>query len=298
MKNSTRGLLMVIISGIVFGAMPSAVTYCYTQGVTKLLAMLARYLILGLVMLPSALRAKNTFALYRRYWWKTLIISATGLATALLLYSAYNLLPTGVVTTIHFLYPSFVALLCFLVFREKLSRLNLVCLALSVSGILLMFDAGGEALNIPGLILTLLSSVAWAVYIILLDKLPLGEITSEQLLFYGSCNGALLTLTFGLVSGSFAGLTVTPVGWLALVGTSFLIQFFGSRFFTLGVRQTNAQVSAIASTLEPITSLLIGAAFLHEPLTLRTGLGAALILLAVVLLAVFENKPKKKEKTA
>ena len=292
-KTSPRGLLLVIISGIVFGLMPGAVTFCEEQGAGKLLTLLSRNVPVFLVTLPIVLRRKDTFPLFRRYWRKYLLVSALEIATGLLLYSAYDLVPTGAVTTIHFLYPSIVALLCFLVFREKLSRVDLVCLALSVVGILLMFDAGGEKLSLPGLGITLLSSLTWAVYIVVLDKLSLGETTSEQLMLFTSVDGMALTLLCAAFGGGLDAGAVTPVGWGALAATSFVLAVFGSMFFLVGVRRTSAQVSSIASTLEPITSLLVGAAFLHEPLTLRTGTGAMLILLAVILLAIFENNSEK-----
>ena len=68
MKASRKGLLLVVISGIVFGIMPSTVAYCYTQGATPVLMMLSRSVLFELVLLPIMLRTKNTWELYRKTW--------------------------------------------------------------------------------------------------------------------------------------------------------------------------------------------------------------------------------------
>jgi len=72
--------------------------------------------------------------------------------------AAYSLLPTGVVTIIHFLYPVIVAILCVFVFREKLSKHKLLCLVLCICGMLLMLDTSGQKLNAAGLIIAIASS--------------------------------------------------------------------------------------------------------------------------------------------
>ena len=60
--------------------------------------------------------------------------------------------------------------------------------------------------------------------------------------------------------------------------------------FQQGTFLVGGQHAAILSTLEPITSILMGILLLHETLTPRILLGSALTLLASVLLAVFDGK--------
>ena len=289
MKSTKKGLFLVIASGIVFGIMPSAITFCYSQGANKLLVLLFRYLTLTAVLFPIVAKQKNTWSLYRKNWLKFFLLSLAGVSTPLLLYSAYSLLPTGVVTTIHFLYPTIVALACVFVFHEKLSKLKLVCLILCVTGMLFMLDTSGQTLNAVGLVITVASSLTWATYIVLLDKLDFQDATSTQIMFCVSVNGVVLALIVALASGMLA-VSVPVVGWLAIVGTSIFISVCGALFFAIGVRETDAQVSSIASTLEPITSLLVGVLILNEGITVLSAIGAVLILTAVILLSVYGGK--------
>ncbi len=284
MNKSKQGLLMVIVSSVVFGVMPAAVTLCKSYGATSALVMLARYFILGVALLPIVLRQKGTWQLYRKNLWKTGALSVLGGGTPLLLYAAYRYLATSITTTIHFLYPTVVVLMCVLFFREKLSRRKALCLVLCCVGMLLMLDVKGQQLSATGILLALLSSVTWAGYIVLLDKLDMRGATKEQTLFHLEINGFVLMLLYGSAVGELQ--VAMPVeGWLLLLASGFVISVFGTLMFVFGVRQTGAQVSAIAGTLEPIVSILVGRVFLREPLTLGAGIGSAMILLSVFLVS-------------
>ena len=73
MKKTSKGLLLVIISGIVYGVMPGAVKFCISQGATKELMAFMRCFFMILVLLPSALGKKDTFSIYRDNFFKLLL---------------------------------------------------------------------------------------------------------------------------------------------------------------------------------------------------------------------------------
>jgi len=289
MKESQKGLLLVVISGIVFGIMPSTVTYCYTQGATPILMMLSRSVLFELFLLPIMLRKKNTWELYRKTWKQYFLLSVTGTGTPLILFITYNYLPTGIATTIHYLYPAVVTLICVLFLREKLSKVKGVALVCCFLGILVMMDASVQNLSVLGIVLAVTSSITWALYIVILDKVDLQGASSLQVMFFTGISSIVLLSLFALVNGDFAA-SITPVGWAAMAISNLCISIGGSLFFVIGVRYTDAQTSAIASTLEPIVSIVIGVLFLHETITVRTGIGSVLILTAVILLALFDQE--------
>ena len=292
MKPSQKGLLMVVISGIVFGIMPSTVKYCYSQGATPSLVMISRSILFQFVLLPIVLRKKNTWTLFRQTWPKYVLLSATGTGAPLLLFVTYKYLSTGMTTTIHFLYPAIVALICAVFFHEKLSRRKGIALLLCFVGIIVMMDTSAQMLSVTGVLLAIASGVAWALYIVLLDKFDLKGASSEQIMFFTGISSIVLVSLFGMALGDFT-VNVTPIGWAAMAVSNLCISVFGSLFFVMGVRHTDAQVSAIASTLEPIASIVIGVLFLNETLTVRTAIGCVLILSAVILLALQGDEEKK-----
>ena len=110
-------------------------------------------------------------------------------------------------------------------------------------------------------------------------------------MFFTGISSIVLVFAFGMALGDFA-VSVTPIGWVAIAASNIFISVFGSLFFIIGVKHTDAQVSAIASTLEPIASIVIGVLFLHESVTARIAIGCVLILSAVILLALCSDKDK------
>ena len=251
--------------------------------------MLSRSVLFNLVLLPIVLRKKNTWELYRKTWKQYFLLSVTGTGTPLILFITYNYLPTGIATTIHYLYPAVVTLICVFFLREKLSKVKGLALVCCFLGILVMMDASVQNLSVLGIVLAVTSSITWALYIVILDKVDLQGASSLQVMFFTGISSIVLLSLFALVNGDFAA-SITPVGWAAMAISNLCISIGGSLFFVIGVRYTDAQTSAIASTLEPIVSIVIGVLFLHEAITVRTGIGSVLILAAVILLALFNQE--------
>lgn len=289
MSQSRKGLLMVVISGLVFGIMPSTVSYCYSQGANPTILLVLRFLCIVVMLFPSILKAKNSFQLFRRYWWKFLLISCASAVTPLLLFNAYQYLATGIVTTLHFMYPVVVALICLFFFRDRLSKIKLLCLALCLGGMLTLLDMS-QGLNPIGVTMALISSVTYSLYIVGLDKFKLDGMSGTQVLFFvEGINLILIGGIYGTLTGTLA-VSISLSGWVMAVASNLVIGLCGHMFFLLGVRYTGAQTAAIASTLEPITSIFIGILFMSEPCSLRTAAGAVMILAAVILLSLFDDK--------
>ncbi len=293
MKKSRIGLCMVVVAGVVYGLTPGAVTLCYGRGATPALMAAVRYAVVTLLLLPRVLKQGNGLRQFSAHWKKLLLLSLVSAATPMLLFNAYTLLPTGLTTSLHFLYPGVVVLLCAVLYRDRPSKRKLFCLGLCLVGVLLIVDlSGGEKLSLLGLLLTLLSSVTWALYILWLDKMDLGDMTSDQLLCFEQAMSCLLvSLVYGPLTGTLP--VRMPLGsWALVAGVCLFLGLFAVILFAFGIRLAGAQTAAIASTMEPITSMAVGILFLQEPFTVRSLLGTGCILLAVVLLAAEKEKPQ------
>ena len=290
MSENRKGLLMVIISGLCYGIMPTFTTRCYAEGATPALMLLFRFLTVSLATLPYVLRHGGIVEIYKANWKKLVPLSIVSAATPILLFTSYYYLPTGFVTTIHFLYPTVVMLICLLFFRDKLSTTKLLCIALCLGGVLTMMDTSNVTIHPVGLVMTVCSSVTWALYIVWLEKFKIKGLDSLQLLFFIDSGAfAIIALLYGPLTGTLF-VPVTARGYILLICFNFIVGILGSMFFTFGVRKTDAQIAAIASTLEPIMSIVMGVLYLHEPFTLRTAIGSVMILAAVVIISLYNAR--------
>ena len=149
-----------------------------------------------------------------------------------------------------------------------------------------MMELGGQ-ITLPGVLIAALSAVTWTVYIVVLSRLNEPEMGTEHILFFIAILSFVLITTVMLLDGAFVDCVrhMTPLGWLLSAGMGLVTSVFGVAFFAFGVRKTDAQLAAIASTLEPIACVVLGIILLGESFSLRTGIGAVLILSAVILLA-------------
>ena len=277
---------MVLISGVVYGLQPLMVAYGYEQGANAAVIVAARYGAVALILLPFVIRKSNNREVIVRHWKGMLGLCLASAATPILLYGSYSYIVTGISTSLHFMYPAFVALLSILFFHDRPSVRKLVCTGLCLTGMLLILSASSGKMSVIGILLALGSSLTWSLYIVWLDKLDLKDVTSEQLLCFVEGGAALLiAAVYAPQLGKSVG-AMSSVGLLYVAFISVVIGLFGTIFFSLGVRRTDAQTSAIASTLEPIVGIAVGIAVLGEAFSICTLLGAMFIVSAVVLLTI------------
>lgn len=294
MTKQCKGMLLVVLSAVLFGCMPLMTRMIYSNGGTPAeLTLLRNFLALPALLLLMR-RGEERTALGRGEFVPMLLLSLGFGATPVLLFASYNSISSGMATTIHFVYPVFVLLGCVLFCREKLSRIKLLCIALCTGG-LLCFYTPGDAVNLSGMALAFLSGVTYAFYIIYLGRSGLSGLAPFALAFWLSLFASVELALFLLQTGSFR-FALTPLGWGMSFGFALIFAVAASVSFQVGVKDVGAQRAAILSTFEPITSIVVGIAVFSEPFGLRTGAGVLLILAAVLLLTLFD--PEKAQATA
>ena len=277
-RNQWLGYFFVILSAVIFGCMPLGANFLYAQGVTPMSLVFLRNL-LSLPLLALLGSRQGGLRISRDALREVGVAAFFGCWLApTLLFSSYRYLASGMATVFHFAYPVIVVLGGFLL-REKVKKSALFCALLCSLGILLLFDPHGTV-DPLGVTFALTSGVAYAVYILILGYFRHREVSGFRLSFYMAIVSMICTLILCLATGQLC-LPQTPGGW----GVAFLLSFAVSVGAVIG-----AQLAAILSTFEPITSIFFGILFLNETLTPRILLGSAITLLAGVLITVTGRK--------
>ncbi len=83
-----------------------------------------------------------------------------------------------------------------------------------------------------------------------------------------------------------------PIGWIISLLLAILAGLGGVNLYQVGIQTIGPQDTSILSTFEPITSIALSVLILNEPFGIKTALGVVLILAAIILVSVFENKDK------
>lgn len=284
MNTRTKGLLATMISAVFFGFIPLFVKTICAGGGNSVSAAFYRFF-LSVPILYIYLKAQGiSMRVTRTEFAKIALITIFGYGgTAVLLFSSYNFIPSGMSTTIHFMYPVFTILGCMIFFKEKVSPLKLLCVALCFGGILLFYngESGGSVL---GMALSFLSGVTYAFYTIYLEKSGLQKMENLKLIFYMNTVAAAMILVMALLTAQFT-LRLTPLAWGTAVFFATATSLIGVRGYQIGVKCIGPQNAAILSTFEPITSVIVGVLVYREAFSARTLLGCLCVLSAVVIVA-------------
>ena len=284
MSKRTLGVMATIVSAVFFGLVPLFVTTIKAGGGNALSCAFYRFCFSLPALYLMIRREKISLAITGRQLVKIAIVTVFGYGgTAILLFTSYNYIPTGMTTTIHFVYPVFTILGCIIFFKEKIIPRKIFCVVLSMAGILLFYNGDGGG-NILGMGLAFLSGITYAFYIVFLGKTDLQEIPTFKLIFHMNWVAAVMFFAAAVAAGEFTlNLTVKAwiVAWIFATCTS-LIAVYG---FQLGVKYIGSENSAILSTFEPITSMLVGIVLYNENFSLRGIAGAVCILISTIIVA-------------
>lgn len=283
------GFILVILSAVLFGIMPLLAKQIYAMGGNALTLCVHRFLF-SIPFLYLFVRSKKNVALTvsRREGKKIFILSLGCACTPMLLFQSYQFISSGMATTIHFVYPTLVLFGCVVLYHEKMTRIKGVCAALCLAGIL-CFYTPGESAGLRGVALAFASGITYAFYILYYSRSGLSEMDSYKLSLYLSVFSTGLLLLAAVPAGGLV-FRMPFKAWLMSVGFAFMVSVLATVFFQMGTRLIGPEKSSLLSTFEPLTSVLAGACFFQERLTVKSGIGIACILSAVVLLALWERK--------
>lgn len=296
MHRKYAGYIAVIISGIVYGCMPLLAKIVFSNGGNPINLAFWRFFISIFPLYIILRRNKNvSLRLTKMEIKQIILLGILGYAgTTVTIFLSYNYINSGMATTIHFVYPVFVILGYSFFYKEKLNLVKFISVILCTAGIVLLYD-GSESVSIVGVLLAFISGLTYAFYVLYIDKSGLTTMNPIKLTFYLSIVGSIVMFFFSLGTKQFT-LGLNPVGWLFTVILAVVIAFGAVSLLNVGIKLVGPQSASILSTLEPITSVVIGALVFDEVLGMRGILACGLILLAVVIIAIYDIREAKEEK--
>ena len=210
-------------------------------------------------------------------------LQSTGLLTAQATTTAWIITST----------PIFIALLGFVVLKERLAWYQIAGIVLAAFGVLLVVTKGKLSsladgrLSTPGDFLVMISAVNWAVFSTL-SRPGLQKHPATLMMFYVMSFGWLFTSILFFTGSGFQEISSIPWnGWIAITflgifcsGIAYI--FWYDALQTLPVAQTGAFLY-----LEPIVTVIVAALVIREAILLATLIGGVTILVGVWLV----NRP-------
>jgi drug/metabolite transporter (DMT)-like permease len=279
-RRALAGILFVLASAVCFGSMPIFARAAFGAGVDVPTLLLLRFTA-GAACMWGVFFARG-LRLPRGKGLAMLAAMGVGYAgQAYCYFKAITLASVGLVSLLLYLYPALVAILARMVFRQRLSGLQVAAVAIALAGSALTIGRAGDGQPL-GIFLGILAAVVYSVYILTGSRIP-APITP-------SAATAVITTTAAATFGGLAAvrglrLPGTLAGWGAVLAVAVVGGVLAILFFFEGIERVGPVRASVYSTVEPMVTLALAAVLLGEQVTLLRAGGGVLILAAVVLLA-------------
>lgn len=281
---AVKGFACGALAAASYGLNPLFTLPLYKAGLDADSVLFYRYG-LAVVMLYVLMKVKRqSLALKKAEIVPLIILGILFAISSLTLFMSYNYMDAGIASTILFVYPVMVAVLMAVFFHEKLTLLTLSSITLAFVGISMLYQTGnGQTLSPVGVVLVLISSLTYAIYIIGVNRSVLRDTPTAKLTFYAVLFGwsvFFVRLRFGM----HLDIITEPVLWLNPVCLALFPTIISLIFMTKSIHYIGSTPAAILGALEPLTAVCIGVAVFGEQLTPRIVTGIILILIAVTLI--------------
>lgn len=300
MNDRIKGIFFGVIAAVCYGTNPLGALYLYAERLNVNTVICFRYLIAVAGLLIMMLMKREPFRIKRRELGITAILGVLFGISSLTLFGSFLYMEAGIASTLLFVYPVMVAVIMALFFKERTTWKTVVSIALALVGIALLYRGeGGATLSAKGVMLVMLSSLTYAVYIVIINQAKLA-MSSVKLTFY-----VLIFALATVVINSFTGDEANRIvmlhgtlqwGYAAMLGI--VPTLVSLVTMSIAIRLVGSTPAAIMGALEPVTAVAIGVIVFGENFTLRLMVGIALILTAVILIVLNGGNKQGKSATA
>ena len=275
-------------AAVSYGMNPLGALPLYADGINTNTVLFYRYGLAVIFLALFMLVNRKSFTITLR---ETVVLVPLGVLfvlSSLTLFASFHYMDAGVASTLLFVYPVMVAVMMALFFKERITAVTVFSILLSLTGIVLLYRGGdGEVLNTTGVLLVLLSSLTYAVYIVIVNKSSL-RMSSVKLTFYVLLVGVLFILGYSFFCGEEAEIQIltTPSMWLHASILAVFPTVVSLLLMVVAVHEIGSTPTAVIGALEPLTAVVLGVTLFGEEFTSRLAIGIMLILSAVILIVL------------
>lgn len=277
------GILAALSSAICCGFIPVITKWMQTSGMTSPEVLFYRFCFVFVFAGIWLLVKGESFRVSPRQFFTLAAMTIFGYGgSTLLLATSFNDLPIGLATMLYFSYPLFVLIIMTAVFREALTRLKLLSFGLAVLGIFCLMNFNLDLLNI-GSVLALGSGLAYAIYLVAIQKSCVAGMSSLMIVFYLAGCSCIFFAAQGIVAGTPEFLRVNG-GQLLLAAALGGITVCVLGAIAYAIKCIGSTKTSLIISFEAVVSLILGIVIFDDPWTPLTWIGAALMTLAVVII--------------
>ena len=291
--NNIMGIGFAVMSSASFGLIPLFSIPLLSLGLNSQTILCYRFLVATLIMAVVMLVTRRSFKLQARLVFTVFLLSALYAATAILLLASYKDIPSGVTTTIHFLYPLAVTVVMSIIYGEKTTITTYLAVLVSLLGVALLAWGNHDAQYFRrGVMLALMTVVCYAAYIIAIMKSRAAEIDTLVLTFYVLLFGTILFFVYALLTTGIEAIH-QPAGWRDVVMLALVCTVLSDLTLIKAIKCIGSTLTSILGSMEPLTAVVVGVFYFDEHFDISSIVGLILIIISVVLVIAQTSKQQR-----
>lgn len=294
-KGINIGYFYAIAVGVICGIIPVIIQKVLTQDpIPRATALFIKFAVSSVLLLPFAAPKFKKVTYPRGFAWKLPVSALFYVATLVFLYESYRYIPTGIGVALQYTFPLFTMGFSVLFFRFRSTKQSILAMILSLVGAMLL--SSGTITSdraYIGILLGIGSAVAYAVYFLWVEHTKLADMDVTVCVTLKTCASTVLLLVYVLVTKQM----IFSISLQTLLGLSLsgVCTILASVFLTLAIRHIGSVHTSILGSIEPIVCAVAGFFVLGEAISLRSGIGIVVVLIAAALVTL--SKQKTPEKT-
>ncbi|MGC1174161.1 MAG: DMT family transporter [Polaromonas sp.] len=284
-KSIAAGLLLATLGAIAFSGKAIIVKLAYRYGVDAVTLIMYRMLFaLPIFAVMAWWASRGKAALTRKDWLGVLWLGFTGYYLASFLdFAGLAYITASLERLILYLNPTLVLLLGLVLYRRRISARQIIGMAISYSGVVLVFGheitlLGPEAAW--GALLVFLSAVSYALYLVYSGEMVkrLGALRLVGLATTVACLCCILQ--FLLLRPLGAAAVAPEVIWLSVLNAT-LCTAAPVLMVMMAIERIGAGLAAQTGMVGPMSTILMGVLILGEPFTAWVAAGTVLVIAGI-----------------
>ena len=283
--NPLAGIAITILSAVSYGTLGIFGKLAYAEGHTTTTLLFFRFFFTAIVLMATLFIRKQELPKG-----KTLLVlvlmGAVGFSGQAFSYlTALKYASAGVVAILLSLYPAFVSIITTFVLKKKISNIAVLGIGISFIGTVLIADPAGG--NITGFLFGITAALIYSVYIVTGSQV-MHKVTALQSSAVIFSSTAVVYFFLILMERP-----ILPTGfnsWAIIFGMVLIPTILASVTFLEGLKRIGPVNASLISTIEPLVTVLLSFLIFGEKLGVKTILGGALILGAVVMFTASNKK--------
>ncbi len=291
-RNAIIGYPAGIITGITYGLNPLFAVSLMKIGASVETILFFRYsialLLLGLFLFLN----KQSFRVSGKQVGVLLMLGVLYTCSSLFLFEAYKYIPSGLATTLVFLYPVLVALI--MVFLKVVPSwpVWLSIVATFVGVVIMTQSDSDQTINSLGVILSLISAIVYALFIVIINRSKaIASVSNTLLTFYALMVGTcIFSVKIMLSDASITTGLHVPSTWFNLLGLALLPTIVSTATLAIATRNIGATKASVLGVFEPITAILVGTLAFGEMLTPNIIIGILIATVAVTFMILVTKR--------